>query len=110
MLRCSGIRTWDGARGLPGVSFDSPKCSRNWKPQCLKLKPTFASVLLYPTNVGKEKRESGPVWGHLWRGLPLPPVRTTQGLLTASRRGVFCIRKLSCIIFKDCNDIALLAA
>lgn len=60
-LRCSGIRTWDGVRGLPGVSFDSPKMQQKSETSSAKAEKAFMSILLYPTNVQKEKRESGLV-------------------------------------------------
>lgn len=60
-LRCSGIRTWDGVRGVPGVSFDSPKMQQESETSSAKAEKAFISILLYLTNVQKEKRESGLV-------------------------------------------------
>ena len=60
-LRCSWIRTWDGVRGLPGVSFESPKRQPKLETSAANAENAFVSILLYPTNVRKEKRESGLV-------------------------------------------------
>lgn len=66
----------------------------------MKAENAFVSILLYPTNVRKDKRESGLVWGHwdkpLWTQLPFLGVCTAEVLLTGSRRHLFCVRKLLC--------------
>lgn len=57
-LRCSGIRTWDGVKGLPSVSFNSPKTQQKLETSAAGAENTIVPVLLYPTYV---RKESGPV-------------------------------------------------
>lgn len=98
-VRYSGERTWDSVNSLPGMSFIVQKIQQRLETLVIKAENTFVSVL-YQTDMRKDKRESGLVWGHwdkpLWTQLPFLGVCTTEVLLTASRRHLLCVRKLLC--------------
>lgn len=60
-VRYSGKRTWDSVSSLPGISFNVQKMQQRLETLVAKAENTFVSLLLYQTDVRKEKRESGLV-------------------------------------------------
>lgn len=54
-LRCSGMRTWDGIRGFPGMSFTSPKVQQKSETSAAEAENTFMCILLYQHKSEKQR-------------------------------------------------------
>lgn len=57
MLRCTGTRTWDSVRGLPGMSFNSQKTQQKPETSAAKDESKMGSFFFIPKNL--EERERG---------------------------------------------------